>query len=94
MAARIEAPQEDQPDQYMSQSGPYVLQSGTSVIRWTLAHHLKKKKKNNNNPILLDGVLTYKNLIYLLNLQFWFISTSPLASPSISHHISPCTNLP
>ena len=40
MAALIEAPQEDQPDQYMRQSGLYVLQSGTSVIRWTSAHHL------------------------------------------------------
>ena len=45
VAARIEAPQEDQPDQYMRQSGPYVLQSGTSVIRWTSAHHLTKKRK-------------------------------------------------
>ena len=45
MAARIEAPQEDQPDQYMRQSGPYVLQSGTSVIRCTSAHHLTKKQK-------------------------------------------------
>ena len=40
VAARIEAPQEDQPDQYMRQSGPYVLQSDTSVIRWTSTHHL------------------------------------------------------
>ena len=45
VAAQIEAPQEDQPDQYMRQSGPYVLQSGNSVIRWTSAHHLTKKNK-------------------------------------------------
>ena len=30
---------EDQPDQSMRQSGPF-LQSGASVIRWTLGHHL------------------------------------------------------
>ena len=30
---------EDQPDQSMRQSGPF-LQSGASVIRWTSGHHL------------------------------------------------------
>ena len=39
VAARIEAPQEDQPDLSMRQSGPF-LQSGASVIRWTSGHHL------------------------------------------------------
>ena len=39
VAAQIEAPQEDQPDLSMRQSGPF-LQSGASVIRWTSGHHL------------------------------------------------------
>ena len=39
VAARIEAPQGDQPDQSMRQSGPF-LQNGASVIRWTSGHPL------------------------------------------------------
>ena len=39
VAARIEAPQEDQPDLCMIQSRPY-LQSGASLIRWTSGHFL------------------------------------------------------
>ena len=31
---------EDQPDQFMRQSGPF-LQSGASVIRWTSGHHFE-----------------------------------------------------
>ena len=33
VAARIEAPQRNQPDQSMRQSGPF-LKSGASLIRW------------------------------------------------------------
>ena len=39
VAALIEAPQTDQPDQSMRQSGPF-LQSGASLIRWTSGHPL------------------------------------------------------